>query len=496
MVALLEARGVSKRFPGVQALDKVDIDLARGEVLAIVGENGAGKSTLMKILAGESRADEGSVSFEGRPFRVRSVAEALSQGIAMIHQELALAENLDVGANVLLGREPRTFGFVRRKKANAQARNALERVGVALAPGTPVEGMGMGHRQLVEIAKALSADARVLIMDEPTSSLTIGETKALFKVVDALRKSGTSIIYISHRLGEVERIADRVIVLRDGRNVGELSRDEINHDAMVRLMVGREVSRIFDRSPHVRDTRALTLDNVRTHANPGHEINMYVDHGEVVGLSGLVGAGRTELLRSIFGVDPLLSGSISVEGAEQKIDAPVAAIRAGIAFVPEDRKADGLLLEESLRTNAVLPSLPRLAQAGFMSKKRERKLANDLIELLNVQTRDDRTVVGGLSGGNQQKVVLGKWLAREPSILLLDEPTRGVDIGAKEEIYKLIDRNAQNGRAILFASSEMEEILSIADRVYVMHEGRLAGEVTRDDLSEERLMHLATGGSC
>jgi ribose transport system ATP-binding protein len=422
------------------------------------------------------------------------VAEALSQGIAMIHQELALAENLDVGANVLLGREPRTLGFIRRGEAHARARAALERVGVDLAPGTPVEGMGMGHRQLVEIAKALSADARVLIMDEPTSSLTIGETQALFEVVDALRKSGTSVIYISHRLAEVERIADRVIVLRDGCKVGELTREEINHDAMVRLMVGREVDRVFERETCSRSSSALAIDGVRTHANPGHEISLHVDHGEVVGLAGLVGAGRTELLRTIFGLETPLSGSIQVAGSQRSIDAPIAAIRAGIAFVPEDRKADGLLLEESLRTNVVLPSLRRLARGGFTSGVRERKLARELIELLHIQTRDDRTLVGGLSGGNQQKVVLGKWIAREPDILLLDEPTRGVDVGAKEEIYKLMDRNARVGRAILFASSEMEELLSLADRVYVMHEGRLAGELTRDDLTEERVMRLATGG--
>lgn len=494
MVALLEARGVSKRFPGVQALDKIDFDLAKGEVLAIVGENGAGKSTLMKILAGETRADSGAVSLEGRPLRVRSVAEALSHGIAMIHQELSLAENLDVGANVLLGREPRRFGFIRRREAHARSRGALERVGVDLDPRTPVEGMGMGHRQLVEISKAISADARVLIMDEPTSSLSIRETKSLFEVVDTLRRTGTSVIYISHRLGEVERIADRVIVLRDGCNVGELTREDISHDAMVRMMIGREVNRVFDRTICSRKTKALAIECMRTHAYPAHEISLHVDHGEVVGLAGLVGAGRTELLRAIFGIDTPLSGSILVEGTRRSIDAPVAAIRAGIAFVPEDRKADGLLMEESLRINAVLPSLRRLSRRYFTSGARERRLAREMIELLHIQTRDDRTKVDGLSGGNQQKVVLGKWIMREPNVLLLDEPTRGVDVGAKEEIYKIMDRNARDGRAILFASSDMEELLSLSDRVYVMHEGRIAGEITRDELNEECVMHLATGG--
>lgn len=494
MVALLEARGVSKRFPGVQALDQVDIDLGRGEVLAIVGENGAGKSTLMKILAGETRADSGDVLLEGRPFQVRSVAEALSQGVAMIHQELALAENLDVGANVLLGREPSVFGFTRRKESNRRAQDALRRVGLDVAPGTLIEGLGMGHRQLVEIAKALSADARVLIMDEPTSSLTIAETESLFQVVDALRQSGTSVIYISHRLGEVERIADRVIVLRDGRRVGELTRDEINHDAMVQLMVGRSVDRVFNRSSCTRGTRALEIKGMRTHAHPRCDIDLIVDHGEIVGLAGLVGAGRTELLRSIFGIDRIHSGSIRVNDSERFLDSPARAIRSGIAFVPEDRKADGLFLEESVRFNSALTSLKRLSRLGFTNSRSELSLANELIDLLQIQTRNDRSVVGGLSGGNQQKVVLGKWLACTPSILLLDEPTRGVDVGAKEEIYRLMDENAQKGRAILFASSDMEEILSLADRVYVMYQGAVWGELRRDEMDEERIMQLATGG--
>lgn len=352
----------------------------------------------------------------------------------------------------------------------------------------------MGRRQLVEIAKALSADARVLIMDEPTSSLTIGETEALFEVVETLKREGTSVIYISHRLAEVERIADRVEVLRDGCNAGALSREQVDHDALVRLMVGREVDRVFDRGSHARDAVALEVDALHTQANPGHGVSLHVRKGEIVGLAGLVGAGRTELLRALFGLDAPMRGSIRIDGRSCRINAPIEAISAGIALVPEDRKADGLLLEESLRTNAVLPSIRRLASGVFTSPSREGGLARDLIERLHVQTRDERTVVGGLSGGNQQKVVLGKWLARDPEILLLDEPTRGVDVGAKEEIYKLMDQNARDGRAILFASSEMEELLSLADRVYVMHEGRIAGELSAGELDEQRVMHLATGG--
>lgn len=493
---LLTVRGIAKRFPGVQALDEVDLDLGSGEVLAVVGENGAGKSTLMKILAGEQLADRGEIHFDGRPFQVRSVSEAMELGIALIHQELALAENLDVGSNVLLGREPNRFGFMSRGEARDRATTALNRVGLEVSPSTPVAGMGMGQRQLVEIAKALSGRARILIMDEPTSSLTLAETETLFTVVDQLREQGTSVIYISHRLGEVERIADRVVVLRDGRNAGELESGEISHSAMVRLMVGRDVSRVFDRTPIEAGDEVLAVEELRTTAHPGHEISLKVRRGEIIGLAGLVGSGRSELLRAIFGIDAPLSGRFKVNGRATSIRSPQDAMGAGLAFVPEDRKADGLLLEESVRTNTSLASLPRLARWRMFNRpERERALTAEAIRNLDIQTPDGSSLVGGLSGGNQQKVVLGRWLALEPAVLLLDEPTRGVDIGAKEEIYRLMDRSVRNGRAVLFASSEMEELISLADRICVMHEGRLAGEIPRHEFNEEQIMHLATGGT-
>jgi len=491
---ILSARGISRRFPGVLALDDVDLDVVPGEVLAVVGENGAGKSTLMKILAGEQRADEGEIRLDGRPFEVRSVSEAMSAGISLIHQELALAENLDVCSNILLGREPRRFGLIRPREARERAVSALQRVGLDLSPTTPVAGLGMGQRQQVEIAKALSGDARVLIMDEPTSSLTISETETLFGVVDLLRAGGTSVIYISHRLGEVERLADRVVVLRDGRNAGSLRRGEITHDAMVRLMVGRDVSRVFDRDPSEPGAEALSLEGVRTSAHPDRPVSLRVRRGEIVGLAGLVGAGRTELLRTIFGLDRPIDGAIRRGGRALDIAGPGDAMNAGIAFVPEDRKADGLLLEESVRTNAVLANLRRIGRGFLTNRAREQDLARNLMRRLDVQAPDVNSIVGGLSGGNQQKVVLGRWLAREPEVLLLDEPTRGVDIGAKEEIYRLMDRIVRNGGAILFASSEMEELISLADRICVLHEGGLAGELDRDRFDEQRIMHLATGG--
>lgn len=495
-VDLLQASGITKRFPGVLALDDVELDLKPGEVLAVVGENGAGKSTLMRILAGEHSPDRGRLLLEGRPFRPRSVAEALEHGVALIHQELALAENLDVGSNVLLGREPRAFGFLRRREAGVRAAAALERVGLDVPPSAPVAGMGMGRRQLIEIAKALSARARVLIMDEPTSSLTLAEAETLFEVVDQLRRSGTGIIYISHRLGEVERIADRVVVLRDGRNAGSLVGSDITHDAMVRLMVGRDVSRLHERVPEPPGATALELHGVRTAAHPDRPVELVVRRGEVVGLAGLVGAGRTELLRAVFGVDDRLGGRIEVDGRPVAVDRPGDAMAAGIAFVPEDRKADGLLLEDSIRTNTVLAGLRRFGRLGTLtSTRREESIARRSMQALGIAAPGTAVPAGGLSGGNQQKVVLGRWLALEPGILLLDEPTRGVDVGAKAEIYRIMDRSVRNGCSILFASSEMEELTSLADRILVMHEGRIAGELARGQFDEERIMHLATGGT-
>jgi ribose transport system ATP-binding protein len=492
---LLEVRGVSKRFPGVRALHQVDCHLGRGEVLALLGENGAGKSTLMKILAGVQEADGGEILLEGEPVTIDSVQAALSQGIALIHQELNLANNLDVGANIFLGREPLRRGLIDSNRIRREASRYLDMVGLAVDPGTLVGDLTVGRQQMVEIAKALSVNARVLIMDEPTSSLSSHETEQLFAVINDLRERGVSIIYISHRLGEVMALADRVTVLRDGENAGELARDEITHERMVKLMVGRDLSQFYVHVPHEAGEMALEVEGLRTPAHPAHALHFSVRTGEVVGIAGLVGAGRTELLETLFGVCPAVAGKVRVAGQGIDVKSPRDAIRAGFAMVPEDRKRQGLLLEMAVSENLSLASLKRDQKpGGFLNRMREREISREMIRELKIKTPSERQVVRYLSGGNQQKVVLGKWLAMEPRILLLDEPTRGVDVGAKQEIYGLMEALAKEGMAILFVTSEMEEVLGMSDRVLVMHEGRLTGELSRESLSEEAVMRLATGG--
>jgi ribose transport system ATP-binding protein len=477
-------------------LSDVSLHVGRGEVLALIGENGAGKSTLMKILAGVQEPDEGQILIDGRPVQIDSVQTALRMGIALIHQELNLADNLDIGANIYLGREPRRFGLIDRKTIDRWAVENMRKVGLDLPPRMLVRNLSIGRQQMVEIAKALSTDARVLIMDEPTSSLTQHETEQLFRVVKDLRSKGISIVYISHRLGEVKELADRVTVFRDGRNAGEIAREDVAHERMVRMMVGRELSRFYERVPHSPGAPMLEVERNRTPANPRNEISFTVRAGEIVGIAGLVGAGRTEQLTTIFGVTPAVGGLIRVGGQPMLARRPLDAIEAGVALVPEDRKDQGLVLGMPVRENVSLPSLSRdAAVPGFLNRARERAISADTCKKLNVKTPSDRQIVQFLSGGNQQKVVIGKWLAMTPRVLLLDEPTRGIDVGAKQEIYRLMVQLAAGGVAIVFVSSEMEEILNMSDRTLVMHEGRLTGELSRERLSEEAIMGLAIGGS-
>ena len=490
---LLEVRQISKRFPGVRALHNVDLTLQKGEVLALVGENGAGKSTLMKILAGVQPPDSGEILVDGQQVSLDSVSAAIGAGVSLIHQELNLADNLDVAANIYLGREPLRFGLLDRATINRNAREVLARVGLDVEPTTPLSDLTIGRQQMVEIAKALSINARVLIMDEPTSSLSSHETLQLFRVVKELRDSGVSVIYISHRVGEVRELADRVVVLRDGENAGELPREEITHDNMVRLMVGRDVSQFYARQPHEPGEVALEVRDLFTTSWP-HALNFQVHAGEIVGVAGLVGAGRTEMLRAMFGVDKPLSGSVYVGGKPLKIRSPQDAIAGGLALVPEDRKQHGVVVEMGVRPNISLAALGRNRRAGcFIDHAVERRDTRDMIDKLRIKTPSAEQVVRFLSGGNQQKVVLGKWLTLKPRVLLLDEPTRGIDVGAKQEIYTLMEELAAQGVAILFVSSEMEEVLGMSDRTLVMHEGRITGMLARKELSEEAIMQLATG---
>ncbi len=490
----VEVQTLSKSFPGVQALKDVSFILNSGEILAVIGENGAGKSTLMSILAGVQTPDTGTIKLEDKPIEIPSVQSALRLGIVLIHQELNLCDNLTVAANIYLGREPRTFGFINKSRLRDNAAQVLNRICLDCSPDTIVAELSIGHQQLVEIAKALSVDARILIMDEPTSSLSQHEANQLFAVVRDLRSKGISILYISHRLGEVKELADRVLVLRDGRVAGELSRDQIDHDRMVKLMVGREISGLYNREPNPPKAPMLEVSNLRTPAHPRHEISFSLSAGEIIGIAGLVGAGRTELLQTLFGITPAVGGIVHVNGDAITINSPHDAIAAGIALVPEDRKQHGLILEMPVRENISLPSLRRTKLAGFLNFSAERDLSHRTIDDLAVRTPSDTQICQYLSGGNQQKVVVGKWLATNPKILLLDEPTRGIDIGAKQEVYKLMEQLAASGVAILFVSSEMEEILRLSDRTLVMHEGRLTGELPRASLTEESIMHLATGG--
>ena len=494
MTPLLEVRQVTKHFPGVRALHEVDLSVQRCEVLAVIGENGAGKSTLMKILAGVQPPNAGEILIEGEPVSLNSVENALSKGIALIHQELNLAANLDVGANIFLGREPLRLGLIDKPRINRESRQFLKLVGLDIDPDILVSDLTIGRQQMVEIAKALSIDARVLIMDEPTSSLSTLETENLFAVIKDLRERGVSIVYISHRLGEVKELADRVTVLRDGENAGDISRDEISHDAMVRLMVGRDVSQFYQHTPRDPGEVVLEVKNLRTPAHPQHTLNFEVRAGEIVGVAGLVGAGRTELFETLFGVTPAVGGEIRMDGQAVNPCSPQEAIQNGLALAPEDRKQQGLVLEMAVRENMSLPSLRRDQHSGFLNHQKEANITAEMINRMHIKTPNEEQVSQYLSGGNQQKVVLGKWLALEPKILLLDEPTRGIDVGTKQDIYGLMEKLSQRGIAILFVSSEMEEILGMADRVLVMHEGRMAGELRHDELSEQAVMHLATGG--
>ena len=485
---MLSARGVTKRFPGVVALKGVDLKVARGEVVSLIGENGAGKSTLMKILAGVQKPDEGEITMDGRRLDVSSVAAAQAEGVSLIHQELNLAENLSVAANLFLGREPNRFGFMVQKTIRLEARKYLTKVGLEIDPETPLSQLSLGKQQLVEIAKALSTRAKVIIMDEPTSSLSHGEVETLFEVVRDLKEQGVSVIYVSHRLAEVMTVSDRVVVFRDGEKVGELGVGEATHEAMVRLMVGRDVSQLYQRTEHELGEPALSVKGLRTEANPDHEINLQVRAGEVVGIAGLVGAGRSEMLEAIFGMTPPLAGK--VQGVLPK--SPREAMSLGLAFVPEDRKKKGLILDLTVEENTSLASLKMDARGPFLNREKEKRLCREMTKALAIKTPGPWQKARFLSGGNQQKIVLAKWLALSPTVLLLDEPTRGVDIGSKEEIYQLMEKFASEGMAVLFVSSELDEIMGMADRVLVMREGRLTGELGRSDFSEEAIMNLAT----
>ena len=494
---LLEMRGICKRFPGVVALDNVSLTIGEGEVLSLCGENGAGKSTLMKILGGVYQPEEGQLFVDGKEVRINNVNDSMALGIGFIHQELNVLENLDIAANVFLGREPLIppFKLINRKKIHADTEPLLKRVGLNLPTHTRLGDLPIAQQQMVEIAKALSQNTRILIMDEPTSSLTLTETDRLLELIAELRKQGVSIFYISHRLGEVDRCSDRVEVLRDGKNAGGLTRAEISHDSIVAKMVGREIKSFYTPSGAKVTNGFLKVRNVKTTRFPDKDVGFDASRGEILGFAGLVGAGRSEVVKAMCGLDPNGSAEVSLGSEKLLIRKASDAIGHGIFLVPENRREEGLVTTMSVRENTTLPDLSTYSSMGLINKSRETKIANEQIAALRTKTPHAETLVRNLSGGNQQKVVIGKWLAMGPKVLIMDEPTRGIDVGAKAEIYKLMRNLASEGAVILMISSDMEEVLHVSDRVAVMHEGRITGVLDREDCNEQNVMQLAVGRS-
>lgn len=491
---ILELKGICKRFPGVIALNNVDFSVYPGEVLALIGENGAGKSTLMKILGGVYQADEGSLRVAGNEVHINTVADAQKLGVSLIHQELNNLDNMDVGGNIFLGREPLYGGplkFVDRKKINEQSKGYLEKVGLNISPSTHLSSLSIAQQQLVEIAKALSTDARIIVMDEPTSCLTLTETNRLLELIGELKAAGVTVIYISHRLMEVHACADRVVGLRDGKNSGQLAKSEISHDSMVRLMIGRNLNLKRTETRLGDPNKKIEIRDFVSPFFPSHKMTFDIRKGEILGLAGLVGAGRSELAITIFGIARPLGGEIVVDDKAIHIRSPKDAINSGIYLVPEDRRKTGLLTSLTVRENISLPNLWRYASFGLISYKEELAAAEVQRTRLAIKTANCDTLAKNLSGGNQQKVVLAKWLSLNPKLIIFDEPTRGVDVGSKAEIYRLMRELADEGVFILMISSDMEEVLGVSDRIVVMREGALMGVLEAKDFSEEAVMRLA-----
>jgi rhamnose transport system ATP-binding protein len=491
---LLSLSGIAKSFAGVHALKGVSFDLREGEVHALVGENGAGKSTLIKVVTGAHAPDAGTIEIEGRAVTANSPVLSRKLGVAAIYQQPALFPELTVAENIALGTEE--GGLWRRVRwgdRGRRARELLDRIGAAIDPEAPVSSLAMPEQQMVEIAKALGRSARILIMDEPTASLPEHEVRNLFRVVRELRGQGVGIVYISHRLDELYELADRVTVLRDGNSVATRPMKEVDRPELIRLMVGREITAVFPKREVPAGDVLLELRGLGCRESGVRDVSLQVRAGEILGLAGLVGAGRTELARILFGLTPADQGEILLGGRSVRVRTPVQAVELGIAYVPEDRRRHGVILEMPVAANATLAVLRRLARAGFLDFGRERELAESYVSALAVKTPSIEAAVGNLSGGNQQKVALARWLATEPKVIILDEPTQGIDVGAKAEIHKLMGDLAARGMAVLMISSELPEVLGMSDRVAVLHQGRLAGLLDRKDATQEKILALALG---
>ncbi len=488
---LFELRGICKEFPGVKALDDVSFSVWPGEVHMLLGENGAGKSCLMKVLCGAYRADSGEFFYKGGKVAISSAADAQKLGIAVIFQEFSLVPYLDIAQNIFLGREPagRIPGTIDRRRILNDAKRILDSIGFDIDPSITVHKLGVAQQQMVEIAKAISQNARILVMDEPTAALSDRETERLFALIARLKADGVAIIYISHRMAEVFAMGDRITVLRDGRRIGEVRPGDASPDQLVRMMVGRNVDMSYPRN--FAETPGNVLLEVKgLSASTGiSDIDLVVRAGEIVGICGLVGSGRTEVVRAIFGADKVTAGQIVFDGRE-KSGGPNEAARLGLALIPESRKTEGLALQRSVGDNLVVSALRKLFPSGLFEARRAQKIAGGLVTQLRIATPSTKQTVGLLSGGNQQKVVIGKWLAAGAKLFIFDEPTRGIDVGAKSEIFALIDRLVADGAAALMISSEQAEICHVCDRAYVMREGRIAGQLSRAELTEENIVKL------
>lgn len=492
----IELKGVSKIFPGVRALNDIDLDVYPGEVLGLVGENGAGKSTLIKILTGAHKNDEGQILIEGKETKINGPKHAMELGITAIYQELNIVKQLTVAENVFLGRELKNngrSGLLNIKEMRKRSSELLRELGQEIDPRIGIDRLGMGKQQMVEIAKALSVKTKLLIMDEPTSSLSNREVRELLRTVKNLKSKGIAIIFISHRLDEIMEICDRVTVMRDGEKVKTLPISEVTTDELIKLMVGRNLEHQFPKVNTTLGEEVLRVENLKS-TGVFESISFSVRRGEILGLAGLVGAGRTEVARAIFGADRINSGDVYIHGRKVRIKSPEDAMKSGIAFLTEDRKGQGLILGNTVSFNMNISSYDKIKSRFLLNMKKSKERCKENIKKLNINPPSEKFIVRQLSGGNQQKVVIAKWLNTKADIFIFDEPTRGIDVGAKVEVYNVMNELVSNGAAIIMISSEMPEILGMSDRVIVMHEGRITGEFARENANQENIMKAASGG--
>lgn len=491
MSSVLKLTDITMTFPGIRALNRVNFEIAPGEVLGLLGENGAGKSTLVKIIGSILKPDTGSFFFEGKAVELQNPRQAEMLGVSIIHQEHNLFPNLTVADNIFIGKEKTILKYIIDSSESSRAASRLlKKVGLDVDPERVITDLSVSQRQMVEVAKALSVNARLLVMDEPTSSLTEAESEILFRIIGELTEEGVAVLYISHKMDEIFRLCDRVQILRDGEDIGVYPMHEITEKEIIRMMVGRELETLFEKAAHDMGSEVLRVENITTTTGVKN-VSFSVSSGEVLGFAGLVGAGRSEVMRSIFGIDEITEGAVFIDGKKIIIRSPEEAIKNGIGFVPEDRKEQGLILGMTVNENISLANLNNMSRFLVLDKKLERKNSVEYMKNFRIKAVNEEQIVSSLSGGNQQKVVLSKWLSINPRILILDEPTRGIDIGAKREIYHLINELAKKGVAILLVSSEMVEIISMSDRIFVMHNGEGKGEILAEEVSQEKIMAMA-----